>query len=590
MNHLFNIRLYLPKCLAFLLLFFCLSIESRGQLASWTTTTLNTNPSGALSATSLATNVASAAISRVGLAVGGGNARYNSTAWNSANNYLQITITAATGYSMNLSGQNFVFSCGSSNTGPSVVKLYSSVDNYTVSIGTLNSSTGTATNTVILPSSAAYTGLTTITFRIKNESSVSANNGTVASGGTFGPSLLTVNGSVAAPATAPVVTTTRATTITFNSIVTGGNVTSNGGSVLTGKGIAWGTATNPTSTISTTGTSTGTYNTSITSLLPNSDYFYRAYATNTVGTSYGVNYDTTTLAALPNLLVDHNTVHPESSMDVVIDENGNPDGIPASENTTEYAIFENTTSTWLQANGTLGATVVWLSNAACPESITGLSPFTQYCFQIKARNANNKETALSTQTCLTTQGLSGTISDISGNTIAPFCNGSANTFTLNYNSTLSSGIYTAQLSSASGSFATPVSVGSSTSATAIQVTVPSGTASGTGYKLRVINSSTISDSTAAFIVKASPSGTLTTNTPLICPGQEATAKLIFSAGANSAGPFDLSVKNVPGNITVPYSGIVSGIAFDINNTQLPAAGSNDYQLLQITSSNGCSNP
>ncbi|HEX9979635.1 MAG TPA: T9SS type A sorting domain-containing protein [Flavobacterium sp.] len=52
-------------------------------------------------------------------------------------------------------------------------------------------------------------------------------------------------------------------------------------------------------------------------------------------------------------------------------------------------------------------------------------------------------------------------------------------------------VFTAQLSNASGSFASPVTIGSvtSTAAGSISATIPTGTASGTGYRVRVISSS-----------------------------------------------------------------------------------------------------
>jgi hypothetical protein len=92
--------------------------------------------------------------------------------------------------------------------------------------------------------------------------------------------------------TVPVLTTTSITNITNNSATSGGVVTSDGGANITARGVVWSTSQNPTIELSTKtveGTGTGSFTSSITGLLPNTTYYVRAYATNSVGTSYGNN-------------------------------------------------------------------------------------------------------------------------------------------------------------------------------------------------------------------------------------------------------------------------------------------------------------
>ena len=104
--------------------------------------------------------------------------------------------------------------------------------------------------------------------------------------------VLTWNGSnwVASASNAaskPTVTTSAAE----GSQVTG-NVTNDGGSTVTAKGICYGF--NPTPTINDThsdeGPGVGQFTSSIAITASDSTYYYRAYATNTIGTSYGVTY------------------------------------------------------------------------------------------------------------------------------------------------------------------------------------------------------------------------------------------------------------------------------------------------------------
>jgi hypothetical protein len=87
----------------------------------------------------------------------------------------------------------------------------------------------------------------------------------------------------------PSLTTTAITNITHNSAVSGGNITSDGGTTITARGICWSTNSNPiiSNNISTVSGTTGTFTANLTGLSQNTLYYVRAYASNTVGTSYG---------------------------------------------------------------------------------------------------------------------------------------------------------------------------------------------------------------------------------------------------------------------------------------------------------------
>jgi uncharacterized protein (TIGR02145 family) len=69
----------------------------------------------------------------------------------------------------------------------------------------------------------------------------------------------------------------------------GGDATNDGGAFITAKGVCWSTMNNPTlsDNFSTDGSGPGPFVSSITELVPSTQYFIRAYATNSVGTSYG---------------------------------------------------------------------------------------------------------------------------------------------------------------------------------------------------------------------------------------------------------------------------------------------------------------
>lgn len=78
-----------------------------------------------------------------------------------------------------------------------------------------------------------------------------------------------------------------------------GDVTSDGGAALTARGFVWSTSLDPTlsdNVVTDGATTTGAYSDTMTSLSDSTLYHYRAYATNSVGTSYGVDTTFTTNA------------------------------------------------------------------------------------------------------------------------------------------------------------------------------------------------------------------------------------------------------------------------------------------------------
>lgn len=98
-----------------------------------------------------------------------------------------------------------------------------------------------------------------------------------------------------------VLTTVSVTGITQTTAVSGGNITSDGGSEITQRGICWSTHTGPLITDSKTsdGTGSGVFTSNLTGLTGNTVYFVRAYAVNSVGTSYGQEVSFATSPLLP---------------------------------------------------------------------------------------------------------------------------------------------------------------------------------------------------------------------------------------------------------------------------------------------------
>jgi hypothetical protein len=99
-------------------------------------------------------------------------------------------------------------------------------------------------------------------------------------------------------AVAPSITTTAAFGITPYSAVAGGYLVSDGGAGLSLIGTCWGTSINPTCDLEATyhdGTNAnGILRSSLTNLLPNTLYHFRAYAANSIGLTYGADMTFTT--------------------------------------------------------------------------------------------------------------------------------------------------------------------------------------------------------------------------------------------------------------------------------------------------------
>ncbi len=181
--------------------------------------------------------------------------------------------------------------------------------------------------------------------------------------------------------------TTAVSSITATTATSGGNITNDNGDAVTVSGVCWNTATAPTTanSKSTDGDNNGAFTSNITGLSSNTLYYVRSYATNGGGPGYGSEISFRTLSIVPNAPTVNNEAI--STLDVTLDVNSN-------NASTTFAIQETSIGDYVQANGALGASAVWQDNATWGTvTITGLTRYTEYTFQVKARNSDNVETA-----------------------------------------------------------------------------------------------------------------------------------------------------------------------------------------------------
>jgi len=211
------------------------------------------------------------------------------------------------------------------------------------------------------------------------------NGGTINSFSDNTPAILTLNsvgsttGVLVSTLISPTVTTQAVSDITQTTATGNGNITDLGSSNPTMYGLCWNTTGNARITDSTTNKgeahATGAFTSSLTGLSPNTTYYIRAYATNSVGTAYGneltfntsdVPTDTTPpviASGYPTAQVSGSTV----TYKIKMNEVGyvKYQVLPASAATP--------TSAEIKANLTLPSKIIDVANAEFSETVTNVS-------------------------------------------------------------------------------------------------------------------------------------------------------------------------------------------------------------------------
>ena len=269
--------------------------------------------------------------------------------------------------------------------------------------------TAAGNGTTVEITGANFTGTTAVSFGGTAATSFTENSSTsisavVAAGATGIISVTTSAGSGFSTDTftytiIPLLSTQAVSSIASTTATGNGNITDIGAASPTTRGSIWYAYSNTDKIISDAGVtsvpeagsfSTGTFTSSLTGLAANTHYNTRAYATNSYGTGYGARVAFWTLANVPSAPTVNNPT--ATTLDITINVNSNP-------TTTEFAIKDSVNGTFVQANGSMGASAVWQTATAWgTKTITGLTTATSYTFNVKARNYNITETAYSAAT------------------------------------------------------------------------------------------------------------------------------------------------------------------------------------------------
>jgi hypothetical protein len=152
--------------------------------------------------------------------------------------------------------------------------------------------------------------------------------------------------------------------------------------------------------------------------------------------------------------------------------------------------------------------------------------------------------------------------------VTSVCQGGNTSVTFTTTGTFDAGnTYSVQLSNSSGSFTTPIVIGSG-SISPINITIPLSTTVGTGYKVRIVSSAPVftSNSTTAFTVNANPTPSATGASTCIGAGINLTSSGGLTYSWSGPSSFVSTLQNpIIANATIVNQGIYSVIAKDINN-------------------------
>ena len=178
---------------------------------------------------------------------------------------------------------------------------------------------------------------------------------------------------VSIPMDVPYVSTGFASSVTQTTAECSGHVYSEGAAPVTVRGICWSTTPSPVASgnHAAAGSGLGAFSATITNLSPSTGYYYRAYAINALGTSYGEQkYFTTSPCAQPTV-----TTTPANA---VTDNSAEVGGVVISDGCTpvvEQGVCWSVSGT-PTANGTHVTAPLTASSFSC--LLTGLAPATTY--------------------------------------------------------------------------------------------------------------------------------------------------------------------------------------------------------------------
>jgi hypothetical protein len=265
----------------------------------------------------------------------------------------------------------------------------------------------------------------------------------------------TANATTQSGSTPPVLTTNTASSVLSTTATLNGEITADGGASVTARGFVYSTSDNtPTIgeggvTDQASGSGTGTFNSGVTSLSPNTTYYYQAYATNTSGTSYGGVISFTTLKAEPSAQATSlvfSSVATTSFSTAFTAATGSPDGYIVIRSTSSSLSADPVDGTTYTAGNSLGGgTVVSVGSSISGISSSSLSAGTTYYTFVFAYNNSGSNIDYRT-----TSPLSGSTITLTDAPATPtFSSITTSGFTVDWTATTGASSYRLDVSTAS---------------------------------------------------------------------------------------------------------------------------------------------
>jgi autotransporter-associated beta strand protein len=199
-------------------------------------------------------------------------------------------------------------------------------------------------------------------------------------------------GTFTAPAAAPTVNRPTSGLVGDDSAKLGGRVTRDNGAAITSRGVVYSSS-NETPAIGSgtranSGTDeTGVFRLTVTDLTPGTEYFFRAFAINSEGTSYSEVSSFTTKTARPTLTTTAADMDLVTTTTATLEGNVSSDGgANITERGVVYSITSVNSSPKTGSNGVVKRTQSG-TIGAISRSVTGLKPNTLYSFRVYAINS-----------------------------------------------------------------------------------------------------------------------------------------------------------------------------------------------------------
>jgi len=180
----------------------------------------------------------------------------------------------------------------------------------------------------------------------------------------------------------PMLTTSAITNITGTTATSGGTITDEGSGTIIARGVCWSTGITPTLSDSKTtdGAGAGSFTSNMSGLNGATTYYVRAYATNSVGTGYGMTMSFSTMGKIPTALTNSATDITTTSATL--------NGIINANYLSTIVTFEYGTTTNYGASVTISQNpITGNTNTGVSANVSGLLGGTIYNFRVKTVNS-----------------------------------------------------------------------------------------------------------------------------------------------------------------------------------------------------------